>query len=161
MELIQVLLMILTLFTDIEHSSSHGAVTGVVDGDTVETPDGDIRLIGVDTPEKYGAVNPGEFEGVSNGSCLKRYSYEASEYTESWLAEHQDPVLKGDPFTDDRGSYGRRLRYVEQGGSQLNRELVERGYARVYTDSDFSEKSRFLSLEIEARSADRGLWSCN
>lgn len=48
-------------------------VTETIDGDTIEVrfadgTTGTVRLLGVDTPETYGDMNPSEFPGVSNAT---------------------------------------------------------------------------------------------
>lgn len=67
-------------------------VTDVVDGDTVDvrfsngTTD-TVRLLGVDTPEVYGANDPAEFEGVPNTEageqCLGKAGENASAYAKT------------------------------------------------------------------------------
>ena len=105
------------------------SVTRVVDGDTIEvTPpvEGttDVRLIGVDTPEVFGGVEP----------C----GPEASDFTTDQL-EGQDVILE---FDEDRvDPYDRALAYVwvpELDGELFNETLVRRGLARVSTSNPTS-----------------------
>ncbi|WP_238709570.1 thermonuclease family protein [Natronorubrum halophilum] len=142
-------------------------VTNVVDGDTIdiEHQNGStdtVRLLGVDTPETYGSVSPGEFEGVpdtqAGRECLQAAGENASAYATDQLAG-QTVTLQFDSQADRRGDYGRLLAYVQVDDSNFNYDLVERGHARVY-DSTFSQSDSFYSAESAAQSVERNAWSC-
>lgn len=140
--------------------SEQAVVADVTDGDTVKLEGGDdVRLIGVDTPEKYGKVSPDEFKGVTNSTCLKKYSYEATKYMEG-VVDGKTVNLSRDVLVDNRGSYGRLLRYISKNGTNYNRKLVERGLARVYVEGEFSKKTEFLDLQEKAMTEKKGLWAC-
>ncbi|WP_436932699.1 lamin tail domain-containing protein [Halosimplex halobium] len=142
-------------------------VTNVVDGDTVdiEYQNGStdtVRLLGVDTPETYGSVSPGEFEGVpdtqASRECLEAAGENASAYATDRLAG-RTVTLQFDNQADRRGYYGRLLAYVQVNGSNFNYDLVETGHARVY-DSTFSESESFYNAESAAQAAERNVWDC-
>lgn len=120
-------------------------VTYIVDGDTIDVSiDGNtyrIRYIGMDTPER-GAP----------------YFDEATEANRE-LVEDQAVILVKDVSETDR--YGRLLRYVYlQDGTFINAELVRQGYAVIATfPPDVRHQDLFLTLQQEARDADRGLWA--
>jgi micrococcal nuclease len=58
-----------------------------------------------------------------------------------------------------RDRYGRLLAYVWVGDTMVNAEMVRRGYAQVMTvPPNVRHQSLFLTLQREARDADRGLW---
>ena len=123
-------------------------VSRVVDGDTIEVSpaiDGieDVRLIGVDTPETYGGVEP--------------YGRQASAFTESALAG-QRVALEFDVETVDQ--YGRLLAYVYlPDGSMFNETLVRQGYAQVATfPPNVRYTDRFLAAQEQARLEGAGLW---
>lgn len=128
-------------------SLQKATVTDVVDGDTMDIrySEGEadkLRLMG-DTPEKYGNVNPDEFEGVPNTStdreCLKSWAYNASSYAER--LDGENVTLKRDGAQDLRGDYGRLLAYIytNETSSSFNYRLVKNGYARS-TTLDLSRK---------------------
>ena len=140
-------------------------VVEVVDGDTlkVEFPDGrveNVRLLGVDTPEVHTGVSPDEFEGVpeteDGRQWLRDWGHKASEWMIQRVADAEVRIAT-DPEADRRGSYGRLLVYVYVDGENVNAELLEQGYARMY-DSEFAERDRFASLEASAQSQNAGLW---
>jgi micrococcal nuclease len=103
-----------------------------------------IRLLGVDTPEfnRYG--DP------------EYFAVEASEYTERRVY-NKKIYLAFDFRLRDR--YNRVLAYVymEDGGC-LNTELLQRGYARLFTGEKYSFHEELQRLEGEAREKNMGLW---
>ncbi len=142
-------------------------VVEVVDGDTVRVrlADGStdtVRLLGVDTPEVHVANDPADYEGVpdteAGAVCLRVEGHDASAFVERRALG--EPVrLVVDPTADRRDRYGRLLAYVHLDGADLNRQLVARGYARVY-DATFARSSDYYALEAAARAEGRGVWRC-
>jgi micrococcal nuclease len=139
-------------------------VTRVVDGDTFDisfsngTSD-TVRLLGVDTPEVYSEVSPEEFGGA-NEACLDTWADRASSFVERRV-EGQNVRLEYDEDEGRRGYYDRLLAYTYIDDVHLNYQLVSQGYGRVYTDSEFVMKNKFLDAEEEAREQERGLWGCD
>jgi micrococcal nuclease len=126
-------------------------VKRVVDGDTLEIEpavDGEeeVRLIGVDTPETKDPE-----EGV------EPYGKEASKYAVSVL-EGEEIELEFDAEREDQ--YGRLLAYVYPLGEEMfNEDLVEGGYAQVYTfPPNTRYEERFEEAQEEARAANIGIW---
>jgi micrococcal nuclease len=126
-------------------------VSEVVDGDTVEIEpavDGEdeVRIIGVDTPE---TKDPDEGE--------EPYGKEASNYTSTEL-EGEKVELEFDE--DKKDQDGRLLAYVYPKGEDLfNGDLLEEGYAQVYTVEPNSKyEDRYESAQDEAREEDLGIW---
>jgi endonuclease YncB( thermonuclease family) len=126
-------------------------VTEVVDGDTVKIEpavdgENEVRLIGVDTPE---TKDPKKGE--------EPYGKEASYYTSTEL-EGEKVELEFDK--DKKDQYGRLLAYVYQkGGEMFNDDLLEGGYAQVYTvDPNDENENRYESAQDEAREEDLGIW---
>lgn len=132
----------------------------VVDGDTINVENDIIRFIGIDTPEISSENNPVEY-GFENSTdtreCLNRYGEKASQYMKNSTSEKVG--LVDDIRSDDRGTYGRRLSYI-QTERDLNRKLLVKGLAQVYL-SDFSRKNEFYFWEYVAKKNGRGLWSCS
>jgi endonuclease YncB( thermonuclease family) len=95
-------------------------VTDVIDGDTIDTTAGRVRLIGIDTPER-GECNfgPATFQLRSQIS-----------------AYGNTVVLIPVPAIDDTDRYGRLLRYVDApDGTDLGRNLIGSGLAIARYDS--------------------------
>lgn len=101
----------------VETSADRTTVTAWVDGDTVETSAGRVRLVGVDTPEM-------------KDPCSRAQS--AKQLAES-LAPPGSVITLTDPASvEDKDRYGRLLRYVdveETGGSDAT--VVDVGYSLV------------------------------
>ena len=132
----------------------------VVDGDTINVENDTIRFIGTDTPEISSENNPIEYDlenSTETRECLDRYGEEASQYVKNSTSEKVG--LVDDIKSDDRGTYDRRLSYIQTEGD-LNRKLLVKGLAQVYR-SDFSRKNEFYFWEYVAKKNDRGLWSCS
>lgn len=135
-------------------SSSRGdttwTVTEVIDGDTVAIArDGRtdiVRLLGVDTPETKHPERP-----------VGCFGPEAAAFTESRLAG-RDVLLETDVEKRDR--YDRLLAYVTIDGERFNETLLREGYATLLVIAPNDRDGRsLLRAELDARSAQRGLWS--
>lgn len=125
----------------------------VVDGDTVNVrlrsgEERPVRLIGIDTPEVYPAVECG---GPEASRSLRR------------LLPVGAPVrLVSDASQDRVDRYGRLLRYVIRASDDrdMNRTQVRRGWATVYVyaDNPFSRVAGYRVAQSDAAAHDRGIW---
>jgi micrococcal nuclease len=133
-------------------------VVKILDGDTIRVKDhffaNTIRLIGVDTPEVYGKLQP--------------FGPEASAYTKKLLTD-QEVWIELDHGEHDK--YGRMLGYVylekadgdwEAEGKnfiQVNLELARVGLARVLTiPPNVRYKNLYIEAEAEAKKSKLNLW---
>ena len=104
-----------------------------------------IRLLGVDAPELH-----------HNGEA-EPFSFEASEYTKERVY-NKKVLLAFDHRLRDQ--YDRVLAYVYlPDGSCLNAELLENGYARLFSSEECQFSEEFRSLERAARERQAGLWA--
>jgi micrococcal nuclease len=120
-------------------------VERVIDGDTIVLP-GDVKI-------RYLLVNAPE---ITNGhdEC---YGANAARFN-SDLVLGKTVQLTYDTACQDM--FGRTLAYVTVDGQDVNRLLVERGYACVLhipPDGD-ARADEFKAVELAARTARRGLW---
>ena len=126
-------------------------VSRVVDGDTIEISpavdgNGEVRLIGMDTPE---TKDPSEE--------VEPLGPEASAFATDSLTG-QSVGLEFDVEREDQ--YGRLLAYVHLGGEMFNEILVEEGYAQAYPyDPNTRYEGRFAAAQERARTAGVGIWS--
>lgn len=121
-------------------------VAYVIDGDTIALAAGPhVRFLQIDTPE------------ISSNEC---YAAQARGLLESLLPAGASVTLRTDPALDRVDRYGRLLRYVYRGGTNLNVEMVRRGAAAPYFfDGDHGQfAGRLYSLALAAKRAHRGLW---
>lgn len=143
-------------------SSTLVSVVEVVDGDTVDIKFSNgsidtVRLLGVDTPEKYGENNPEEFQGISDPDYLHEWGVKASEFTKKLL--DKNVYLKYDEEAGKRGYYGRLLAYIYyKNGTMHNQQLIKHGYARVYKESNFKHRQEFFKTEETSKNNYRGIW---
>ncbi len=127
-------------------ASTESATVAVVnDGDTLRTTAGArIRLVQIDAPELHG-----DCYGKAALAALRRLAPPGTRI-----------LLERDPGLDAVDRYGRRLRYVFVGGTNVNIALVGRGAATPYFfRGDRGRYARRLLAAVEeARSGRRGLW---
>lgn len=129
-------------------TNSCGPITAVVarviDGDTVELDGGErVRYLLIDSPESTTEVE-----------C---YGFEAAQYNRS-LVEGQAVVLTYDEECTDR--FGRLLAYVSMQGRDVNRLMIERGFAcTLYIPSNGADRiDDYESVEAVARAQAVGMW---
>ena len=120
------------------------------DGDTIEVDMGGtierIRFIGIDTPETHKPNTP-----------VQCYGPAASAYTKQRIGT-QRVRLVSDSLTTNRDRYDRLLRYVVlEDGTNLNLELVQKGYAFAYA-FPFARSDEFNQAMEQAQKDKRGLW---
>lgn len=122
---------------------THAVVVNVVDGDTVDLEGGErIRYLLIDTPE------------LSSNDC---YAQEARQANIDLVLDHEVKLTYDVQCTDN---YGRLLAYVSVGDVEVNRRLVERGFAcdLFIPPNGEDRREEFASLESLARSEGRGMW---
>ncbi len=127
-------------------------VTRVVDGDTFYYEaggvKGEVRMLGIDTPETVDPRKP-----------VQCFGKEASAETKK-LLEGKGTILKVDSQESGVDRYNRQLRYVYLlDGTFVNEYLVAEGYAHATPQYNFDMKESFVDLENKARIAERGLWN--
>lgn len=127
-------------------------VLNAIDGDTirVRAPSRgnrklSVRLLGIDTPEKYG-----------RSECL---GSRASDFTNRLLKGSRVKLVT-DTSQDRRDRYGRLLAYVTRGSTSAQLALLARGLARIYApDGPFRRIDRFSRAQRKAKRSRRGAWS--
>jgi micrococcal nuclease len=122
------------------------AVARVGDGDTLDLRSGGrVRLVQIDAPE------------LGEGEC---YARSARRELERLAPPGTNVELERDAGLDDEDRFGRLLRYVRVGGTNVNVELVRRGAATPYFFR--GERGRvageLLAAVARARAAGRGMW---
>ena len=118
----------------------------VIDGDTVVLANGlHVRLVQIDTPELRGD----ECYGAQARALLRRL-----------IPPGTTVRVEADPRLDQVDRYGRLLRYLFRGPTNLNLELVRAGAATVWFYG--YDRGRYagplLRAALAARVAHRGLW---
>jgi endonuclease YncB( thermonuclease family) len=130
-------------------ASAATTITKVYDGDTITLSTGEkVRFLQIDTPE----LSPAECYGEEARSALV-----------SLLNAPGQLSLKTDPKLDKVDRYGRLLRYVFIGKTNINLKLVEIGAAApyFYKGDKGQYSAQILKAAQTAKSMSLGLWkSC-
>lgn len=120
----------------------------VGDGDTLDVREGGarVRLVQVDAPE------------LGEGEC---YARQARAELERLARPGSRVELEADSRLDDEDRFGRLLRYVHAGETNVNVELVRRGAATPYfLGGDEGRYADELRAAVdEARETPSGLWA--
>jgi micrococcal nuclease len=124
-------------------------VARVTDGDTVTLTTGErVRLLQIDTPE------------LSSSEC---FGFEARAVLVGLLSGPGSVTLKTDPKLDQVDRYGRLLRYIFVGKTNINLKMVELGAAApyFYRGERGQYSNQILKAAKNAKSKSLGLWkSC-
>ncbi len=142
-------------------------VKRVIDGDTFELDGKDengkylrVRLLGIDTPEKFesGKLDKDAERSGKDKKTIQRLGQMASDYVKK-LAEGKRVVLVPEPNYEDKDVYGRLLRYIYlDDGTFINKKIVEDGYGVAFRKYPVSKLDEFIKAENEAREKNIGLW---
>ena len=128
-------------------------VRRVVDGDTIDVRalgarrvSYRVRLIGIDTPERYGRLECG--------------ARQASDYMRRIAWPGRRVTLRTDPTQDTRDRYGRLLAYVDVPGGSLQALMLRAGWAAVYVYGGvpFQRLAGFRAAAAAAKRAGRGVY---
>ncbi len=124
-----------------ETASERGRVQRVVDGDSLIVDGRDVRLIGINAPER------GDAQHVA-----------AREHLRS-LVDGETVYLERD--VERRDQYGRELAYVyRDDGTFVNHEMLRAGYAQAYTvPPNVLHALVAIQAEMAARESGSGLWA--
>ena len=147
-------------------------VVRIVDGDTVELEGlGSVRLIGIDTPEKYDSdkLERKARETGRSREAIQSMGRAASTFAETLLEGRRVWLELG---VEERDRFGRVLGYVyvedpagewdyaNQRFTQVNLAIVDEGWAEPLTiPPNVTYADFFVEAAQEARAAGRGMWA--
>lgn len=122
----------------------------VIDGDTLETKDGErIRFLGIDTPEiKKRTEEPPD----------QPWGRDAANFVTLLLPPGTEIGL-GFEAGPREGAYGRTLAYVILDGEVINALLLQEGYGRYKDYGNVLKHGEYLKrMESQAKVYGKGLW---
>lgn len=129
-----------------------GNVVKVTDGDTLKVRIRgigirDVRLLGIDTPEKYGRRECGAVLATDSMNELAPVG--------------STVVLFSDPTQADKDRYGRLLRYVERKGRDVGRAQIFTGHSKVFVfnNDPVRRTPGYRIAQKQAMNRNAGLWS--
>jgi micrococcal nuclease len=125
------------------------AVSRVIDGDTITLSNGErVRLIQIDSPE------------VGSKEC---FGVQAKAHLTKLLSQPGKISIVSDPMLDQIDRYGRLLRYVFVGKTNVNLKMVEIGAAApyFYRSEQGVYANQLMKAAQSAQKLKLGLWkSC-
>ncbi len=143
-----------------DNTSGTATVIKIIDGDTIDILyNGEVqkvRLVGIDTPEPYSDNNLKKWFGLPN-KHLQLWGVKAKDYTYKRLYR-KEVNISYDSIQGQKDDYGRTLASIIIDNNNFNLELVENGYARVYTEKNSELYWRLIEAQTKARINRVGLW---
>lgn len=116
-------------------------VVEVIDGDTFVLLNGErVRMIGINAPEKSDI-----------------FGSEATTYL-SRLILNKEISLLSDNIGKERDRYGRLLRYVFLDSVDVNKKMIDDGFAFAYLKYKFSRRDEYRNAQINAQKFGFGIW---
>lgn len=134
-------------FTSTSVRSEVIRVGSIIDGDTIKLASGqNVRLLQIDTPEMRGS------------EC---FAQESREILAKILTQNGKLRLTTDPKLDQVDAYGRLLRYLFVGKTNVNLKMVREGAATpyFYRNQQGIYSKQLLSAAEVAKSKGIGLWA--
>lgn len=124
-----------------------------VDGDTIkislDNKDYTVRMLAIDTPESVHPNKPVEY-----------YGKEASDYTCNKVKTAKKLEIEYDENSEKLDKYDRLLVWVFTEGKLLQKDLVEKGYAKVaYLYDDYKYTNELEKVQELASANNLGIWN--
>ena len=151
----KIILILSTFFIGINFTYAKETVkfSDCVDGDTIKILVGKeektVRMLAIDTPE---SVHP--TKGV------EYYGKEASNYTCETVKNAKKIEIEYDSNSDKTDKYDRLLVWVFIDGKLLQKDLIEKGYAKVaYLYDDYKYTKELENAQELASAKEIGIWN--
>ena len=114
-------------------------VIRIIDGDTIETDIGKIRLLGINTPERKMPLHDEALTFLQNLVVNKSVQIE---------------TIKG----NEKDKYDRTLAYIFYNGIFVNKEILAEGLGNLYYYNEDKYIDELKKAEEQARENEKGIW---
>ena len=109
----------------------------IIDGDTIKTKQGTIRLLGINTPEKK-----------------QPYYQEAKNF----LSIIQNQTIQIQQDKEDLDKYNRKLRYIYYNNQLINLQILEQGLGTTFMTKNLIHQDKLIRAENQAKLQQLNLW---
>lgn len=155
----KIALCVLCLFGLLSAKQFNGFVIKVVDGDTINILSNNnenlkVRILFIDTPEKYGGAKLEKDSIKSNIQTKKLQELgKASSSYANYFFKKGDFVQV---FSDAKDQYGRLLGVVFKNNINYSAQIIKDGYSCIYKKAPYPKELQ--QLLISAKNQKVGLW---
>ena len=151
---------ILLLFALMSFSfATEAIVTHVTDGDTLHVKmngkEEKIRILYIDTPEKYGGSKLEKDAKKAGISADKEQ--ELGKLSSGYAAKFFQTGDKVNVTSDKKDQYGRMLGTVSKNGIDYSTQIIKDGYSCIYKKAKYPKE--LDNVLQEAKESKKGLWS--
>ena len=134
-------------------------VTHVTDGDTLHVKmngkEEKIRILYIDTPEKYGGSKLEKDAKKAGISADKEQ--ELGKLSSGYAAKFFHQGDKVNVTSDKKDQYGRMLGTVSKNGVDYSTQIIKDGYSCIYKKAKYPKE--LDNVLQEAKESKKGLWS--
>ena len=139
--------------------STEAIVTHVTDGDTLHVKmngkEEKIRILYIDTPEKYGGSKLEKDAKKAGISADKEQ--ELGKLSSGYAAKFFHQGDKVNVNSDKKDQYGRMLGTVSKNGIDYSTQIIKDGYSCIYKKVKYPKE--LDNVLQEAKESKKGLWS--
>lgn len=152
-KIVIVFLSFIFLLTSIYAERKEVTFESCVDGDTIK-----VLMDGKKTTVRFLAVDTPETKHPKKG--VEPYGKEASDYTCNRIKTAKKLEIEYDDGSSKTDKYARTLGWVFTDDSLLQKELIQKGYAKVaYLYGDYKYTEELQKEEEKAKKSKLGIWS--
>lgn len=139
--------------------ATEAIVTKIVDGDTIHVKmngkEEKIRIIYIDTPEKYGGAKL-EKDAKKAGISADR-EQDLGKLSSGYAAKFFQKGDKVNVTSDKKDQYGRMLGTVSKNSVYYSTQIIKDGYSCIYKKAKYPKE--LDNVLQEAKESKKGLWS--
>lgn len=152
-KIVIVFLSFIFLLTSVYAERKEVTFESCVDGDTIK-----VLIDGKKTTVRFLAVDTPETKHPKKG--VEPYGKEASDYTCNRIKTAKKLEIEYDDGSSKTDKYARALGWIFTDDSLLQKELIQKGYAKVaYLYGDYKYTEELQKEEEKAKKSKLGIWS--